>query len=284
MKLRRLVIAAALSLPSLSWAGPSAASGPITVDSTTFVAGSSVMGTDGGVYSDTLPPVASTTTAAFRMTKYRAQHVNLRDNTGTEIGTQSNPLYTTASSTISIANVTVNNSSFSVTGSTVNIAGTVPVSVAGTVNVAITGSPTVHVSSANVTGSTVTITNTGFAVTNTPSVTVGTALPAGTNNIGTVTGSSITIPGTVNTRQVNVSTVIVSAMPAVTLNVSTVTITNSSFSIVDPRFVIVRFGAGHTGAAPLTPIRREGRRCPRGSCACSLQRPPRGPGTGRRGS
>lgn len=247
--MRRALLLTAV-ITAVTWrsaiAGPGSASGPITVDSTSYVAGSSVMGTDGGVYSDTLPPVASTTTAAFRMTKYRAQHVNLRDNSGTEIGTVDNPLYTTASSTITISNVTVNNSSFSVTGSTIVAMQTdatklnatvvqstpgnlrVSASISGSSNtVSATQSGTWNVNNTSVNVATVTISGTpSVSVSNTP--TLGT----GTNNIGTVSGSSVTIPGNVNTRQVNVSTVIVQSMPAVTVSLSTVTITNTSFTIV----------------------------------------------------
>ncbi len=250
-----LALTAYLWSPGSAYAGPGGASGPITVDSSTFVAGSSVMGTDGGVYGDNLPPVASTTTAAFRMTKYRAEHVNLRDSSGAEIGTSGNPLFTTASSTITIGNVTVTNSSFSVTGSTVNIQGTVPVSIAATVNTAVTNTPHVFVATTSVSGSTVTVSNTGFAVTNTPTVTVGSALPAGTNNIGLVSGSSVTIANgsgnPVKTSQVNVSTVIVQSMPAVNVNVSTVTITNSTFSIVGVSSVAVIGQVSVNMASPL---------------------------------
>lgn len=217
--MRRYALTAALLIACTgsAFAGPvGAGSGPITVDSTTFVPGSSVMGTDGGVYSDTLPPIASTTTAAFRMTKYRAEHVNLRDTSGAALGVSGNPLFTTGNVSVNISTVQVVNSSFSVTGSTVNIQGTVPVTV--------TGSPSVAVlnSSFSVTGSTVSVTilnptvavsNTGFALTNVATATVTGALPAGTNNIGTVTGSSITITN-----------------PTIVTG-STVTITNTSFTV-----------------------------------------------------
>ncbi len=253
-----------------AWAGPvGSASGPITVDSTTFVPAFSVMGTDGGVYGDFIPPVAGTTTAAFRMTAYRGQHVNLRNNAGVEIGTNANPVVTTSSISVTIGAVSVTNSSFSVTGSTVNIAGTVPVSGAffqATQPVSIAGTPNVRVtnSSFSVTGSTMNVNVNGtvpvsgtfwqatqpvsiaspisanatvlnvatVTVSGTPSVTLGAALPAGSNNVGTVSGSTVSVSNTVNSRSVNVSTVVVQSMPAVTVSLSTVTITNSSFSIV----------------------------------------------------
>lgn len=223
---RWLSIAAILTgLNAASYAGPGGTSGPITVDSTTFVAGSSVMGTDGGVYSDTLPPIASTTTAAFRMTRYRAEHVNLRDSSGVEFGTNGNPLHTTGNTTISISTVQVVNSTISVTG-TVSISGTVPVSIAATVPVSLS-STSVTGSSITVTSGNITVTNSGFNVTNSPTVLITStpafklngATPAGTNNIGTVTGSTVSIQGGVTVDG------------AVDTTGSSVTITNTGFNI-----------------------------------------------------
>lgn len=200
---------------------PGGGSGPITIDSSTFVAGSSVMGTDGGVYSDGLPPVASTTTAAFRMTKYRAQHVNLRDSSGVEVGTVGNPIHTSESVTVNISTVQVTNSSFSVTGSTVYVQGTVGVTTASPISV--TGSTVSFTpgSSLSVTGSTV---NVGG------SVSIGSSIPlsvtGSTVNINgavSVTGSSVTIGGgNVNVTNsgfnvVNVATVTISGTPTVTV-------------------------------------------------------------------
>lgn len=200
--MKRFLSLLSFLLTTTAYAGPGSASGPITVDSTTFVAGQSVMGTDGGVYSDTLPPVGSTTTAAFRMTKYRAEHVNLRNSSGVEIGTSGNPLYTTANSSITIGNVTILNSSFSVTGSTVSISGTVPVTVSNSPTVTVSNSSfKVFLATTNVTGSTVTLTNSGFAVTNTPAVTIS-GTPTVTANAGTgtfnTTGSTVTVNGSVS--------------------------------------------------------------------------------------
>ncbi len=232
-----LLTAAYLTVAArLATAGPGSASGPITVDSTTFVAGSSVMGTDGGVFSDALPPVASTTTAAYRMTRYRAQHMNLRDNSGAEIGTVGNPLNVTGQTTVAISTVQVTNSSFSVTGSTVNanVNGTVSASVTNfPATQPVSGTVAVANSSFSVTGSTVVIVNpAGSSLT----VNLNNSVPAGSNNIGTVSGSSVTVVNSttnpVNVKQVNVSTVVIQSMPPVSVSVGTVTVTNSSFSIV----------------------------------------------------
>ncbi len=248
--MRRYLLLTAV-LTAVAWrpaiAGPGSASGPITVDSTTYVPGSSVMGTDGGVYGDSIPPVASTTTAAFRMTKYRALHVNLRDNSGAELGTVGNPLYTTASSSITIGNVTVSNSSFSVTGSTVVVAQPTAANLNATVvqgtpgnlkaSVSISGSSntvqavqsgTWNVNNTQVGTSSVTVIGTpNVAVTNTPTVTVGTALPAGTNNIGTVTNSTVTVRTAsgvpiATTVGNTVGVTLSAAVPAGTNNIGTV--------------------------------------------------------------
>lgn len=204
----------------LAWAGPSSAGGPITVDSTTFVPGQSVMGTDGGVYSDTLPPVASTTTAAFRMTKYRALHTNLRDSSGAEVGTSGNPLHIAGTTTVNISTVQVTNSSFSVTGSTVNVGGTVVVSVTGTPNVAVTNTPNV-------------------SVTNVPAVRISSPIAAGTNNIGTVSGSTVNVAGVVATSITGTPTVyVVNPSSAIIIGKvdttgSTVTLTNTGFAVTN---------------------------------------------------
>lgn len=261
--MRRLLALIALTIVVKSgsaWAGPAAASGPITVDSTTFVAGQSVMGTDGGVYSDTLPPIASTTTAAFRMTKYRAQHVNLRDNSGVEIGTSGNPLFIAGTSTYTIANVTVSNSSFSVTGSTVSLTPGTSVAITGTPNVSVTNTPSVTVTGSlpagtnnigKVSGSTVTVSNTGFAVTNTPGVNViNTPAVVATQSVASALKASVSISGSSNTVAAQqsgswtdtvVQTIPASLQASASINGSsntvravqsgTWTITNSSFTV-----------------------------------------------------
>ncbi len=242
---------------SVCWAGPGGASGPITVDSSTYVAGQSVMGTDGGFYNSALQPVGSGTTAAFGMTRFRAEHVNLRDAAGTELGTVGNPLYTTASSTITIGLVTVSNSSFSVTGSTVVATQSDPtklnatvvqgtpgnlkasVSISGSSNtVQATQSGTWNINNTQVGTSSVAVIGTpNVAVTNTPSVTLGAALPAGTNNIGTVSNSTVTVRTAagvpIATTVGNTVGVTVNAgLPAGTNNVGTVT--GSTVTIVTP--------------------------------------------------
>lgn len=245
----KIIAYALLVYSGPAWAGPGSASGPITVDSTTFVAGSSVMGTDGGVYSDTLPPIASTTTAAFRMTKYRAEHVNLRDIAGAALGVSGNPLFTTGNTTVQISTVQVVNSTISVTGSTVNV------NVNGTVPVSISGSLPVLISSVSVSGSTVTVsngninvTNSGFAVTNTPTVLITStpafqlngAIPAGTNQIGLVSGSTVTVAN-IN-RNVTGSTVTIVTSGGVALPVSgtlTVNPGTAAFPIISTNTLVV---------------------------------------------
>jgi hypothetical protein len=68
-----------------------AAGGSFT-DDTAFTAGSTSISNIGGVFNDGLSAVTSGNAAAARITNQRALHINLRNTSGTEIATSSNPL------------------------------------------------------------------------------------------------------------------------------------------------------------------------------------------------
>ena len=250
--LKRNLLLAALFLTAATrpaFAGPGGGSGPITVDSSTFVPAQSVMGTDGGVYSDTLPPVASTTTAAFRMTAYRAQHVNLRDSSGNEIGTSMNPVHTTSSVNVTVSTVQVVNSTISVTGSTVSITGTIPVQIVSPNPVA------VSFSSANVSGSTVTISNSALSVTGS---TVNVQGSVGiTSSVGlNVTGSTVNVQGSVGIASavplnVTGSTVTLSSLN-LTVSGSTVSVSGSTVSVSGGNITVANSGFNVLNVATVT--------------------------------
>ncbi len=61
-------------------------------DNSAFTAGTTAESNVGGVYNDGLSALSSGNAAAARMTSSRALHVNLRNASGTEIGTASNPV------------------------------------------------------------------------------------------------------------------------------------------------------------------------------------------------
>ena len=61
-------------------------------DNSAFTAGSTSETNTGGVFNDGLAAVTSGNGAAFRITSSRALHVNLRNNSGTEIGTAATPV------------------------------------------------------------------------------------------------------------------------------------------------------------------------------------------------
>lgn len=63
-----------------------------TVDEAAFTAGTSLFSGDGGVFNDSLTVLTSGLQAMQRITGFRAGHVNLRNNAGTEIGTTTTPL------------------------------------------------------------------------------------------------------------------------------------------------------------------------------------------------
>jgi hypothetical protein len=61
-------------------------------DSSAFTAGTTTESSVGGVFNDGLSAVSSGNGAAARITSARALHINLRNSSGTEIGTSSNPV------------------------------------------------------------------------------------------------------------------------------------------------------------------------------------------------
>jgi hypothetical protein len=61
-------------------------------DNSGFTAGTTVESNIGGVFNDALASVTSGNAAAARITASRALHVNLRNASGTEIGTPANPV------------------------------------------------------------------------------------------------------------------------------------------------------------------------------------------------
>lgn len=70
-------------------------SGSSFSDSGAFTAGSTVMTNVGGYYNDGATAITSGDAAVFRITPNRAEHVNIRNNAGTEMGTASNPFQVT---------------------------------------------------------------------------------------------------------------------------------------------------------------------------------------------
>lgn len=105
-----------------------------TTDQSTFTYGSSIEQPIGGVFQDTSPNLTSGQTGAVRLTQFRAFHINLRDNSGTELGTSGNPLRIDPTG-ITTQPVNVTNASISVTQ------GTSPWVISGTVtaNIGTTG-------------------------------------------------------------------------------------------------------------------------------------------------
>jgi hypothetical protein len=77
-------------------------------DETAFVAATTPVLPVGGVYDDTLGAVPTGDIAGFRITEKRAAHINLRSETGVELGTVANPLKVTPDSVALPANQSVN--------------------------------------------------------------------------------------------------------------------------------------------------------------------------------
>lgn len=93
-----------------------------TVDEASFTAGTSTFTPTGGVFNDSAAALTSGQQGTQRFTANRAAHINIRNASGTELGTASNPLQ------VSLANTAANPTAVKVDGSAV----TQPVSNAGT--------------------------------------------------------------------------------------------------------------------------------------------------------
>lgn len=66
-------------------------SGASATDQASFTAGSSTFAPLGGFYNDSAAALANGTQGMARLTANRAQHINLRDNNGSELGVRTNP-------------------------------------------------------------------------------------------------------------------------------------------------------------------------------------------------
>lgn len=84
-------------------ANPLPITGTISVGSTTdesaFTAGTSTLSPSGGVFNDSVASLSSGQQGTVRMTAPRAIHINLRNNTGTEIGTAATPVQVSLANT-----------------------------------------------------------------------------------------------------------------------------------------------------------------------------------------
>lgn len=96
-----------------------------TVDEATFTAGVSTFSSSGGVFNDSIAALSSGQQGAHRLTPNRADHVNLRNNSGTEIGTATTPLQ------VSLANTGANTNKLLVTADPITFASAQPVTQSG---------------------------------------------------------------------------------------------------------------------------------------------------------
>jgi hypothetical protein len=94
-----------------------------TTDEATWTAGASNFAPTGGVYNDSAATLTAGQQGAARVTTYRGLHTNLRNSSGTELATASNPLQ------VSLANSATNATPVKVDGSGVTqpVSGTVSV-------------------------------------------------------------------------------------------------------------------------------------------------------------
>lgn len=108
-------------------------SGTISVGSTTdesaFTAGTSTLSPSGGVFNDSVASLSSGQQGTVRLTAPRAIHSNLRNNSGTEIATSSNPLRIDPTGTT--GQPVLNSELADVTGTITNATQTTPVVATG---------------------------------------------------------------------------------------------------------------------------------------------------------
>jgi hypothetical protein len=74
-------------------------SGLSVTDEASFTAGTSQFVPGGGVFNDSLSAITSGQQGTARMTAYRGVHMNLRNNSGTEIGTSTTPVQVSLANT-----------------------------------------------------------------------------------------------------------------------------------------------------------------------------------------
>lgn len=109
-------------------------SGLSVTDEATFTAGTSNFVPGGGVFNDSVAALTSGQQGTQRLTPNRGLHINIRNNSGTELATSTNPLQ------VSLANTAANSTAVKVDGSAV----TQPVSLTSTT---ITGTVAISASS-----------------------------------------------------------------------------------------------------------------------------------------
>lgn len=177
----------------------SGCSGSSFPDNSAFTVGTTSITNDGGVFNDGLSAVTSGNSAAFRITNNRALHINLRNASGTEIGTSSNPVQ------VSLANTASNATAVKVDGSAVTqpVSGTVTANIGTTNGIALDASVTgLQVSQASTTSGQKGPLVQGAVTTAAPSYTTAQTDPLSldtSGNLRTSVNNTVTVSGTVTT-------------------------------------------------------------------------------------
>lgn len=99
--------------------------GTSAVDGDSFTAGSSALTPGGGVYNDSVANLSSGATGELRLTTARAQHVNVRNASGTEMGTLANPFRVSEVGIPTMQIVDGSGNAVSVTGNKLDVNATV---------------------------------------------------------------------------------------------------------------------------------------------------------------
>jgi len=167
--------------------------GASQADESTFTAGTTTFTPIGGVFNDSIGSPASGQAASARITSFRAIHINLRNNSGTEIGTSGNPVRTDPTGTTTQP---VSISAALPTGSN-TIGAVTQASGPWTTNLTQVGGAAIALGQAAMAASLPVAIASNQSTLN---VAVASALPTGANTIGAVTQASG--PWTTNVTQI----------------------------------------------------------------------------------
>jgi hypothetical protein len=210
-------------------------SGASAVDGAAFTVSSSVFAPAGGVFNDGLSALSSGTQAMARLTSFRAEHVNLRDNSGVAIGVAAAPLQ------VSLANTAANGTALLVTGT----GGTFPITAASLplpTGAATSANQPTNAALASTTAGQTGHLMLGAVTTGAPAYTT-----AQSNALSLTTAGALRVDGSAVTQPVSLTSTTITGTVAVTQSGSWSLSANQSVNVAQINGVTPLMGNGVTG-------------------------------------